>query len=472
VAAALCAGMSVLSSHANAADSVWTAVGSANWNDIGNWNSGTGPVPQFAGDEADFLGAIAGPSTVSLVVGVTVGAIDFNNTTNSYDIATSDTSMLALNNGPLSATITDDGGTHEIDTPLTLMSNTNLRVINPGDAITLTNNISGTGGLTVSGFGTVTLSGSNSYTGATATSDTIVKAGTLDINAAGSLPGGATVNNNSNLNIQAGNSTNPVLIGNLTGVGSLTIGRPQVFVGGTVPDGTVAASGYLRIAPNSGTNIQSSLTINPNATLDITQGNSLEINYGVGNPDPEATIRGYLKSAYNSGIWTGAGLTSSSVQAQVANAIAHGGGVWSIGYADGNVDLNQSIAAPGQIVVRPTLVGDTNMDGSVTFIDLGIVAQNLGAINSDWQHGDFNFDGTTNFLDIGLLAQNLSKTVLNTPLAEMVPDPSAALTAQWNLAVAEIQSNSVTQPADLPEPASIGVLALGAMGLMGRRRRR
>jgi hypothetical protein len=140
------------------------------------------------------------------------------------------------------------------------------------------------------------------------------------------------------------------------------------------------------------------------------------------------------------------------------------------------VDTNQSSdafvqAVGNQIVYTPALIGDANLDGSVTFIDLGIVAQNLGAINSDWEHGDFNYDGSVNFLDIGLLAQNLNKTVLNTPLDEMIADPSAAVTAQWNLAVAELAANE-TEPADLPEPRVLSLLAVGALGLMARRRRR
>jgi hypothetical protein len=217
------------------------------------------------------------------------------------------------------------------------------------------------------------------------------------------------------------------------------------------------------------------LTLSGSGTLDITN-NSLAINYGTA-ADPVATIRGYLKSAYNGGIWTGPGLTSSAVAAQVAATIAaHTGGVYGIGYVDGGVDPNQArnavVKAVGnQIVYTPALIGDANLDGSVTFIDLGIVAQNLGAINSDWEHGDFNYDGTTNFLDIGLLAQNLSKTVLNTPLDEMIADPSAAVTAQWNLAVAELAANE-TEPANLPEPGMMGVMAIGAGGLLVRRRRR
>jgi hypothetical protein len=52
----------------------------------------------------------------------------------------------------------------------------------------------------------------------------------------------------------------------------------------------------------------------------------------------------------------------------------------------------------------------------------------------------------------------------------MIPDPSAAVTAQWNLAVAEIQANTV-QPTDLPEPGMISLLAVGGIGLLARRRR-
>jgi hypothetical protein len=124
----------------------------------------------------------------------------------------------------------------------------------------------------------------------------------------------------------------------------------------------------------------------------------------------------------------------------------------------------------GKLVVAPALAGDANLDGGVSFIDLGIVAQNLGRQSANWQQGDFNYDGVVNFLDIGLLAQNLNATTINTPLGEMVADPSGALTAQWNLAVAELKANE-TQPTNLPEPGIVGLMLLGAAGLMARRRR-
>jgi hypothetical protein len=282
-----------------------------------------------------------------------------------------------------------------------------------------------------------------------------------------SVGGAIAVFGGGQLNINGGNTTAGVL--NLTG--------PYTQTAGAASFGQITGNGPITITGgtttlNAGGGVSqiSSLSLSGAGTLDITKTNSLVVNYGL-SPDPVATIRGYLKSAYHGGIWNGTGLTSSSVKAQVAGAIANGGGVWSIGYADGSQDITQTIAVGNQLVIRPALAGDANMDGSVTFIDLGIVAQNLGATNSDWEHGDFNYDGTTNFLDIGLLAQNLSRTMLNTPLSEVVPDASAVFKAQWNLAVAEVEGNSVFQPTNLPEPRMVGMLAAMSACLLARRGR-
>jgi hypothetical protein len=295
-------------------------------------------------------------------------------------------------------------------------------------------------------FGPVTNSAGGSFT---------VQSG-ANVTFFNSYTGTSPVSNNGTVTF-AGSSTS----GAITGAGQTVVG-----------DGSPTT---VQLIPSGGTSSQASLIFNNGSTLDITN-NNLNINYGAA-ADPVATIRGYLKTAYKGGIWTGPGLTSSSVAAEVARTIAaHAGGVYGIGYVDGGLDKNQAAnaivkAVGNQIVYTAALIGDANLDGSVTFIDLGIVAQNLGAINSDWEHGDFNYDGTTNFLDIGLLAQNLNKTILNTPLDEIIPDPSAALTAQWNLAVAELQANQ-TQPTNLPEPGMIGLMMVGVGGLLSRRRRR
>jgi predicted outer membrane repeat protein len=231
--------------------------------------------------------------------------------------------------------------------------------------------------------------------------------------------------------------------------------------------GSVAASSPLEITSTGllklyGSSVLNSpLTIASGGTLDI-QNNSLTINYAAG-ADPASTIRGYLKSAYAGGVWTGAGLTSSTVEAQVANTIKNpGSGVYALGYLDGAVDIGQTAVTGDQIVIEPALVGDTDLNGDTNFLDLGRTAQNLGR-TTDWYHGDFNYDGRANFLDIGLLAQNLNKTILNTPLGaevasgEVVAAPvttaSAAAPPKLDTGTVAVKFENASPATDVDAPA-------------------
>ena len=45
------------------------------------------------------------------------------------------------------------------------------------------------------------------------------------------------------------------------------------------------------------------------------------------------------------------------------------------------------------ILVRYTITGDANLDGTVGFIDLVRLAQNYGGTNNVWSTGDFTYDG-------------------------------------------------------------------------------
>lgn len=216
---------------------------------------------------------------------------------------------------------------------------------------------------------------------------------------------------------------------------TIPAGVPVVQVGGEAYSaGTMISSSPVEVLA-TGTltlfgdaTITSTLTVNIGGTVDI-QSYSLTINYAAG-ADPAAAIRGYLKSAYSGGLWTGAGLTSSAVEAHVADAISNpGGGIYALGYLDGSMDGGQTTVTGDQMVIEPAIVGDTDLNGATNFLDLGRVAQNLGAINSDWYHGDFNYDGNVNFLDIGLLAQNLNKTTVNTPLGSVVSAGVVAATS-------------------------------------------
>jgi Ca2+-binding RTX toxin-like protein len=110
-----------------------------------------------------------------------------------------------------------------------------------------------------------------------------------------------------------------------------------------------------------------------------------------------ATIRGLLVSARTpNGDWTGPGITSNIVAANPAK--------FTIGFAHGG-DASNPIATlgAGMTLVRPTLAGDANLDGTVDFFDLvQILATrfNAGGTTASYTDGDLDFDGKVDFFDL------------------------------------------------------------------------
>lgn len=96
------------------------------------------------------------------------------------------------------------------------------------------------------------------------------------------------------------------------------------------------------------------------------------------------------------------------------------------------------------------LNGDTNFDGTVDITDLGTLATAWQTSVDRWSFGDFDFNGVVDITDLGALATNWQQT-------------GAGFTEA--LASVSLGSSSV------PEPASLGAVALG-VGAMIRRRRR
>jgi autotransporter-associated beta strand protein len=302
--------------------------------------------------------------------------------------------------------------------------NTNVSPV----SVTFTNNsgnyvLSGTGGiigtssLSLTGTGSVTISTTNTYTG-----PTTISSGTLIAASPSAIP--------ANNNLTIGNATTP-------------------------------APAEVQLAAGIGGVTLSGLTVNSGGVLDITN-NPVIINYGAG-PDPIATIASYLADGFNSG-WLLGEINSSLVASKDATQSKIS---YSIGYADAADGAAVTTLPSGEIEILPTIAGDAKLQGNVVFGDFQILAQYFGKAGG-WDEGNFKYGATVNFGDFQLLAQDFGDTNGGLSASEM---------ASLNNFAAQFGDALVANPGggfslvSVPEPASIGLLAIVGIGLLARRRK-
>lgn len=198
-------------------------------------------------------------------------------------------------------------------------------------------------------------------------------------------------------------------------------------------DGTTAATARVNTLTFVG-------GASPVAALDLTN-NYMVVDYT--GASPQTTIRSLLSAGFNGGSWTGNGIRSSSA---ATPTFADG-----IGYAEAAalfgtfpaVFAGQSVDNTS-VLMRYTLYGDANLDGTVSIADFSQLASNYNQPGV-WSAGDFNYDGTIGIGDFSFLASNYNKSV---PPVNPAPLPDART---------------------VPEPTSIAAALL--VGLATRRRR-
>jgi autotransporter-associated beta strand protein len=232
-----------------------------------------------------------------------------------------------------------------------------------------------------------------------------------------------------------------------TGGTNVSAGMLVAGVHGAIPDGSVnITGGTLRLAPSTGGTTITSLAISGSGTLDI-NNNHLIINYAAPANDPISSITALLKTGYNGGAWNGLGGIDSS-------AVAGNPG-YTIGYADAADVGNPAGLASGTMEIAFTLIGDADLNHTVNGIDFGILAANFNKTVSRWDQGDFDYNNIVNGIDFTALAANFNKAANN---ASDIAALDAFAAANGLLA-------------DVPEPASFVMLAIGAGALLKRKPR-
>jgi autotransporter-associated beta strand protein len=238
-----------------------------------------------------------------------------------------------------------------------------------------------------------------------------------------------------------------------TGGTSVKAGTLVIAAGTALPNSTVSLSstGEMQFATGIGGVTIQSLSITKTAKLDLTN-NHLIIDYTVG--DPISAIRGYLTSGFAGGAWNGIGIDSSTA-ALPANSS------YALGYADGADGVVTGLSS-GQIEIEYTLYGDANLDGVVNGQDFTILVGHLGKSTPAWDQGDFNYDGIVNGVDFTLLVGNLGKHA----------NSAATIVSAADLSAIDAFAAANGLMADVPEPATAGLLAVGFIGACLKRRRR
>ena len=167
--------------------------------------------------------------------------------------------------------------------------------------------------------------------------------------------------------------------------------------------GTLSAGGAKIIRAET-------LTLASTSRLNLNDGGFV-LDYTGGSP--VTTVAGQLTTGYAGGAWNGDG-----IQSLLASAPAAGGGV---GYAEATALYPISPAVfmgetvdNSAVLIRYTLNGDTNLDGTVGIADFSSLGANYNAAGG-WSRGDFNYDSLVGIADFSQLASNYNQSIPSAP---------------------------------------------------------
>ena len=299
--------------------------------------------------------------------------------------------------------------------------------------------------ITKTGNGTLNISGTQNYL------NLVTSAGTTNVNTPlGTTPTALTAVTT----VTANAATNFTVSQNLK---SLTIG-PGALVTLTPH---ISPIKHIDISPNT-------LTIDPTGKLNITD-NVLVVRgaNAPANAANLAAITAEIATGSNGGAWNGAGINSSTAAGDINFLTA-------VGVIDNSViGLTTFGGVTGltgfEILVKYTYYGDANLDGQVTGADYSLIDNGFANSLTGWFNGDFNYDGVVTGADYSLIDNGFANQG-----AQLRPDGGAfgsELLALTDPIVVNSAGQAPAGQAVVPEPGSIALLAAGALGLLGRRRR-
>jgi autotransporter-associated beta strand protein len=241
------------------------------------------------------------------------------------------------------------------------------------------------------------------------------------------INGNATITTGSNpadviLNGKVTGSGNLIKTGNntltLNGVssnytGSTAVSAGTLVFGATYNIATFSISDGARATISPGANKvlkAAALSIMGSGTLNLTDEDAIFTGTSA------STVQNLITTGYSHGAWNGPGIISSVAGSQTALGYATAQQIGTTSFD--NLPVNST-----DVIVRYTLAGDANLDGTVNSTDFAMMAQNFGKPTQTWFGGDFNYDGVVNALDFNAIASNFGSTLPSIALGTFVPEP-------------------------------------------------
>ena len=228
-----------------------------------------------------------------------------------------------------------------------------------------------------------------------------------------------------------------------TGVGTQTLSGSNTYAGGTV-----VSNGTL-IAANTKAFASGALTVHTAGTVQFQPGlsgrvllSSLTLDGSNGN------WAGLVDLTNDSLLVTPASSsTLPTVLAQLQSQVSYGQSTATAGVIASDLLPGQPLVVvqfgTSSVLVAPAMIGDANGDGSVDLNDLNLVLNDLGTSNNLWTSGNFDGAATIDLTDLNDVLNSLGTSLAS--------------------------GSAVGAVTATPEPASLGLLALGAGALMVRR---
>lgn len=308
-------------------------------------------------------------------------------------------------------------------------------------------NIDNTAGYFVTGWGTLNM---QVYTGEAAVN---VAAGAQYISM-----GSVHFLSNTTIDVAAGSSLT------VAGVSGGVVVSPGVAVTKSASTGTLTIVGNLTVGAGGSVSLAMapSMALANNLVVDnITGGGQVDLT------NNKAIIHGSTLASVENQIASGSITSSLAATSTQSNVTAIGSltGADFLALNGVGATFGGDAVVASDILVGFTLAGDINLDGVVTGSELGTI--NLAG--SHWVDGDFNHDGVVSFADVALA--DAAYTLQSGSVADGIVAADAlrfAGTGFESLYQAALLGGA---PGAVPEPASLGLLGAGVLGLLTRRKR-